>query len=88
VEERGRGEESREECEDGKKVELRDEEKFRGVKVVPVTKFMGNDSFDFLGLRLLDQGVKDDNVLALPKVELEKRGSRTCLPREVRRSTR
>jgi hypothetical protein len=32
-----------------------------------VAKLMGEDGFDFLGLGLLDQGVKDDNVFALPK---------------------
>jgi hypothetical protein len=73
TEKRRRVEESREECKDGKEVELRNEEKFCRVEVVPVTKFMGEDSFDFLGLRLLDQGVKDDNVLALPKIEPGKR---------------
>jgi len=55
-------------------VKLRNKEKFCRVEVVPVTQFMGEDSFDFLGLRLFDQGVKDDNVFALPKIELEKRG--------------
>jgi hypothetical protein len=35
---------------------------------------MSEDSFDFLGLRLFDQGVKDDNVFALPEIELEKQG--------------
>ncbi len=39
-----------------------------------MTQFMGKDSFDFLRLRLFDQGVKNDNVLALPKIELEKQG--------------
>lgn len=53
-------------------MELRNEEKFGRVEVVPVTELMGEDGFDFLGLRLLDQGVKDDNVLALPKIELRK----------------
>lgn len=37
-----------------------------------MTQFMGKDSFDLLGPRLFDQGVKDDNVFALPKIELEK----------------
>lgn len=37
-----------------------------------MTQFMGKDSFDLLGSRLFDQGVKDDNMLALPKIELEK----------------
>jgi hypothetical protein len=55
-------------------VKLRNEEKLCRVEVVPVTKLMGENSFDFFGLRLLDQGVKDDNVLALPKIELRKRG--------------
>ena len=50
-------------------------------------KVIGKDSFDFLGLRLLDQGVKDDDVLALPKIELKKRRWMMSLPREVRRST-
>jgi len=68
-------------------VELRSEEKFCRVEVVPVTQFMGEDSFDFLGLKLLDQGVKDDDVLALPKIELKKRRWMMSLPREVRRST-
>lgn len=68
-------------------MELRNQEKFCRVKVVPVTQFMGEDSLNFLGLRLFDQGVKDDNVFALPKIELEKRRRMTYLPREVRRST-
>ena len=55
-------------------MELRNKKKFCRVEVVPVTQFMSEDSFDFLGLRLFDQGVKDDNVFALPKIELEKRG--------------
>ena len=40
--------------------------------VVPVAEFMGEDSFNFLRPGLLDQGVKDDNVFALPKLEPEK----------------
>ena len=55
-------------------MELRNQEKFCRVEVVPVAQFMGEDSFDFIGLRLLDQGVKDDNVFALPRIQLEKRG--------------
>ena len=68
AEERRRVEEGREERKDSKEVELRNEEKFCRVEVVPVTKFMGENSFNFLWLRLLDQGVKDDNVLALPEI--------------------
>ena len=74
AEERRSVEESREECKDGKEVELRNQKKFCRVEVVPVTQFMGEDSFDFLRLRLFDQRVKDNNVFALPKIELEKRG--------------
>ena len=33
-----------------------------------MTQFMGENSFDFLGLRLFDQSVEDDNVFALPKI--------------------
>ena len=44
------------------------------MEVIPVTKLMGEDGFDFLRLRLLDQGVKDDDVLTLPEIELWKRG--------------
>jgi hypothetical protein len=73
AEERRSVEESREECKDGKEMELRNQEKFCRVKVVPVSQFMGKDSFHFLRLRLFDQGVKDDNVFALPKIEPEKR---------------
>jgi hypothetical protein len=41
--------------------------------VVPVAKLMSKDSFNFLRPGLLNQGVKYDNVFALPKSELEKR---------------
>jgi hypothetical protein len=39
-----------------------------------VAELMSDDSFNFLSLRLLDQSVKDDNVLALPECELKNRG--------------
>ena len=48
-------------------MELRNEEQLCRVVVVPVAKLMGENGFDFIGLGLLDQGVEDDNVFALPK---------------------
>lgn len=39
--------ESGEEDEDGENVELRDEEEFGGVVVVPVAELVGEDCFDF-----------------------------------------
>lgn len=44
------------------------------MKIVPVAELMSEDSFNFLGLTLLDQGVKDDNVLVLSESEPEKAG--------------
>jgi hypothetical protein len=67
---RRRVEKSREESEDGEEVELGHEKKFRRVKVIPVPKLMGENSLNFLGLGLLNQGVKDDNVFALTKSQL------------------
>ena len=54
-----------EQREDGEGVHLRDDHLLQGVVVVPVAKFMSEDGLDLLGLGLLDERVKDDNVFAL-----------------------
>jgi hypothetical protein len=67
---RRRIEKSREESKDGEEMELGHEKQFCRVKEIPVSKLMGKDSLNLLGLRLLNQGVKDDNVFTLMKSEL------------------
>jgi hypothetical protein len=52
-------------------MELGHEEELGGVEVVPVAKFMCYDGFDLIGLSLLDQRVKNDNVFTLQNVSLE-----------------
>lgn len=43
---------------------LGDAEELRGVTFLPVTEFVCKNSDNLLGLALLNQGIKDDNVLA------------------------
>jgi len=74
MEEGRRVEESGEERKNGEEMELRDEEQLRRVVVVPVAELMSEDSFHFFRPRLFDQGIKDDNVFALPKCEPARRG--------------
>lgn len=57
--------ERREQCEDGEDVDLRDDHLLQGVVVVPVSEFVRKNCFNLFGLGLLDEGVKDDNVLTL-----------------------
>ena len=55
----------RKEREDGEHVHLGDAEQLGRVHVIPVTEFVREDGFDFVGLALLDEGIKDDDVFAL-----------------------
>lgn len=53
------------EGENGENVDLGDQKQLGGVHVVPVTEFMGEDGFDFVGFAFFDEGIKDDDVFAL-----------------------
>ena len=53
------------EREDGKDVDLGDEEEFGGMHVEPVAKFVSEDGFDVIGFTFFDEGVENNDVLAL-----------------------
>lgn len=55
------------EREDGEDVELGDAEELGGVHVIPVTELVCEDGFDFVGFALFDEGIEDDDVLALKR---------------------
>ena len=57
--------EGREQCENGEEVELGNKQELGRVHVVPVTKLVCQDSFDFFRLALLDERVKDDDMFGL-----------------------
>ena len=59
VEERG------EEREDGENVQLGDGEQLGRMHVVPVTKLMCQDSFDFFRFALFDECIEDDDMFGL-----------------------
>lgn len=53
------------EREDGKDVDLGDEEEFGGMHMEPVAEFVSEDGFDVIGFAFFDEGVEDNDVLAL-----------------------
>lgn len=55
----------RKEREDGKDVDLGDAKQLGGVHVEPVAELVCEDCLDLVGFAFLDEGIKDDNVLAL-----------------------
>ena len=55
----------RKQRQDGKNVNLGDAQQLGGVHVVPMSEFVREDGFDFVGFAFLDERVKDDNVFAL-----------------------
>lgn len=57
--------ERREEREHGKDVHLRDAQQLGRVHEIPVSKLVPEDRFHFLGLALLDERIKDNDVFAL-----------------------
>ena len=57
--------ESWEKNKDREDMNLGDEEEFGWVVVVPVAELVGKDGFDFGRRGLIDEGIKDDDVLAL-----------------------